>query len=184
MERERDNITSWSHGGSSVVLAWQFFLDFFARQRLIDEETRLEPDSAHQYVATRPEEYSKFVRNLAPKWVVAIHSQATPGSLNDNETNWGRYERQQPDNTKVHLFTKTGHQGHVHALPSWREGPNGWADGSGVPGMIDKEVVRALLERQDINVLQLLLSWVPGLPEQIPVGMTLDVDPELVWRAR
>jgi len=61
MERERDNITSWPHRGSSVVLAQQFFLDFFARERLIEEETRLEPDSGHQYVATRPEEYFKFV---------------------------------------------------------------------------------------------------------------------------
>jgi len=61
MEQERDNITSWPHGGSSVALARQFFLDFFARERLIEEETRLEPDSVHQYVATRPEKYSKFV---------------------------------------------------------------------------------------------------------------------------
>jgi len=100
MQQEKDNITSWPHGGSSVALARQFFLDFFARKQLIEEETRLELDSAHQYVATRLEEYSKFVRKSAPKWVVAIHNQAPPGSLNDYETNWGRYERQQPDNTK------------------------------------------------------------------------------------
>jgi len=151
MQREKDNITSWPHGGSSVALARQFFLDFIVRERLIEEETRKELDSAHQYVATRPEQYSKFVRKSAPKWVVAIHNQAPPGSLNDYETNWGRYERQQLDNTKVHLGTKTGHQGHVHTLPSLRGGPNGWAGGPDVHGMVDKEVVRALLERQDIN---------------------------------
>ena len=57
----------------SVALTRHFFLDFFARERLIEEETRLEPDSAHQYVATCPEEYSEFVRKQAPKWVVDIH---------------------------------------------------------------------------------------------------------------
>jgi len=61
MQREKDNITSWPHSGSSVALAQKFFLNFFARERLIEQETRHELDSAHQYVATRPEEYSKFV---------------------------------------------------------------------------------------------------------------------------
>ena len=81
----------------------------------------------------------------------------------------GRYERQQPDNTKRHLGMKTGLQGHVHALPSLRGGSNGWAGESDVHGMVDKEVVRALLERQDIDgcgrflerqdIDGLLLSW-------------------------
>jgi len=97
--------------------------------------------------------------------VVAIHNQAPPGLLNNYKTNWGRYERQQPDNTKVHLGTKTGHQGHVHTLLSLREGPNSWAGGPDVQSMVDKEVVRALLEQQDINGLHLLLSWAPAFQE-------------------
>jgi len=104
--------------------------------------------------------------------VVAIHNQAPPGSLNDYETNWGRYTRQQPDNTKLHLGPKTGHQGHVHTLPSLRGGPNGWAGGPDVHGMVDKEVVRALLERQDINGLHLLLSRAPAFQENQPDGLT------------
>ena len=90
--------------------------------------------------------------------MVAIHNEAPSGSLNNYETNWGRYERQQPDNTKRHLGMKTGLQGHVHRLLSLRGGPNGWAGEPDVHGMVDKEVVRALLERQDIDGLHLLLS--------------------------
>jgi len=61
MQLEKDNIKSWPHGGSSVALARKFFHDFFAREQLTEQETRHELDSAHQYVATRPEEYSKFI---------------------------------------------------------------------------------------------------------------------------
>jgi len=61
MERERANITSWPHGGSSVVLARKFFHDFFAQEQLTEQETHHELDLAHQYVATLPEEYSKIV---------------------------------------------------------------------------------------------------------------------------
>ena len=143
------NIKSWPEGGSSVAMARQFLQDFFTRKQLTEEETRQELDSAHWYVATCPKEYSKFVRQSAPAWVVAIHSEAPPGSLNDYETNWGRYDRQQPANSKRHLGMKTGLQGHVHTLPAWREGPNRWAGEPDVHGMVDKEEVRELLERQD-----------------------------------
>jgi len=61
MQREKDNIKSWPHGGSSVALAQKFFHNFFARERLAEQETRHELDSAHQYVVTHPEKYSKFV---------------------------------------------------------------------------------------------------------------------------
>jgi len=141
-----------------VALARKFFQDLFARERLTEQETRHELDSANRYVATGADEYSKFVCASAPTWVMAIHSQAPPGSLNNFETIWEVYD-QQPENTKRHLGMKTGLQGHVHALPSLRGGSNGWAGESDVHGMVDKEVVRALLERQDIDGLHLILSW-------------------------
>jgi len=47
MQREMDNIKSWPHGGSSVALAQKFFQDLFARERLTEQETRHELDSAH-----------------------------------------------------------------------------------------------------------------------------------------
>jgi len=103
---------------------------------------------------------------------VVIHNQVPPGSLNDYETNWGRYERQQPDNTKRHLGMKTGLQGHVHTLPSLRGGPNGWAGEPDVHGMVYKEVVRALLERQNINGLHLLLNRAPAFQQNWPEGLT------------
>jgi len=136
-------------------------------------------------VATRPEEYSKFVRQSAPAWVVAIHNEAPPGSLNDYKTNWGRYNRQQPSNTKRHLGMKTGLQSHVHTLPSWREGPNRWAGEPDVHGMVDKEDVRELLERQDINGLHQLLSRAPAFQQNQPEGLTsADHDYVIHWQKR
>jgi len=173
MQREKDNIKSWPHSGSSVALPRKFFHDFFARERLTEKGTRHELDSAHQYVATRPEEYSNFVRQSAPTWVVAIHNVAPPGLLNDYETNWGRYDRQQPDNTKRHMDMKTGLQGHVHTLPSLRGIPNVWAGEPDVHGMVDKEVVRALLERRDINsLLHLFPNRAPAFQQNRPEGLT------------
>jgi len=67
---------------------------------------------------------------------------------------------------------KTGFQGHVHKLPSLRGGPNGWAGEPDVHGTVDKEVVRALLERQDINDLHLLVSRAPALQQNRPEGLT------------
>ena len=83
--------------------------------------------------------------------MVAIHNEAPPGSLNNYETNWERYNCLQPEDTKRHLGLKTGLQGHVHALPSLRGGPNGWAGEPDVHGMVDKEVVRALLEPEGLT---------------------------------
>jgi len=172
MERDKNNIKSWPEGGSSVAMARQFFQDFFAREQLTEQETRQELDSAHRYVATRPKEYSKFVRQSAPAWVVAIHNKATPGSLNDYETNWGRYDRQQQADTKRHLGMQTGLQGRVHTLPSWREDTHRWAGEPAVHGMVDKEEVRELLERQDISGLHQLLSRAPAFPQHQPEGLT------------
>jgi len=47
MQREKDNIKLWPDGGSSVALARIFFHDFFAHERLTEQETRQELDSAH-----------------------------------------------------------------------------------------------------------------------------------------
>jgi len=173
MERDKNNIKSWPEGGSSVAMARQFFQEFFAREQLTEQETRHEHDTAHRYVATLPDQYSKFVRQSAPSWVVAIHNGATPGSLNDYETNWGSYDRLQPADTKRHLGLKTGLQGRVHTLPSWREDTHQGAGVSAVHGMVDKEEVRALLERQDISGLHQLISRVPALPQYQHEGMTL-----------
>ena len=138
------------------------------------QETRHELDSAHQNVATRPKEYSKFVRKLAPTWVVAIHNQAPPGSLNDYETNWGRYERQQPDNNKRHLGMKTGLQGHVHTLPSLRGGPNGWAGEPDVHGMprSTRRWCGRFWSVRIINGLHLLLNRAPAFQQNQPEGLT------------
>ena len=59
---------------------------------------------------------------------------------------------------------KTGLHGHVHARPSpsLRGGFNGWEGEPDVHGMVDKEVVRTLLD-QDIDGLHLLLSLIDGL---------------------
>ena len=158
MERERANITSCPHG----VLAWRWFGTFsstFSRANASSRKKRVLNRTLHINtwpLVLKSTPSSSESRHPSGWWTST--SQATPGSLNEYETNWRRYQRQQPDNNKVHLATKTGHQGHVHALPSWRDGPNSWAGGSDVPGMIDKEVVRALLERQDVNGLQLLLN--------------------------
>jgi len=67
---------------------------------------------------------------------------------------------------------KTGHQGHVHALPNLRAGFSGWARKPNVHGMVDKEAVRELLERQDIDGLSLLLSRSPTLHQNQPEGLT------------
>ena len=85
--------------------------------------------------------------------MVVIHNEAPPDSLNNYETDWERYDRLQLEDTKRHLGLKTGLQGHVHALPSLRGGPTRWAGEPDVHGIVDKEVVRALLERQDIHGL-------------------------------
>jgi len=90
--------------------------------------------------------------------VLDIHSKAPLGSLNNYETNWEVYDRQQPENTKRHIGMQTGLQGHVHALPSLRVGFYGRVGENDVHGMVDKEVVRALLERRDIDGLHLLLA--------------------------
>jgi len=42
-------------------MARQFFEEFFAREQLTEQETRHEVDTAHRYVATLPDQYSKFV---------------------------------------------------------------------------------------------------------------------------
>jgi len=112
---------------------------------------------------------------------VAIHNEAPPGSLNNYETNWERYIRLQLEDTKRHLGLKTGLQGHVHALPSLRGGPNGWSGEPDVHGMVNKEVVRALLERQDINDLHLLLSLSQALKKNQPEGLT-STDHEWAFR--
>jgi len=104
--------------------------------------------------------------------VADIHNEAPPGSLNDYETNWGRYDCQQPANTKRHLDIKTGLQGRVHTLQSLRGGPNEWAGEPDVHGMVDKEEVRALLERQDINGLHQLLSRAPAFQQNQPEALT------------
>ena len=49
---------------------------------------------------------------------------------------------------------------------------NGWAGEPDVHGMVDKEEVRALLERQDINGLNLLLSRAPAFQQNLPEGST------------
>jgi len=141
-----------------VALARQFFKDLFARERLTEEETRHELDSANQYVSTRANGYSKVVRASAPTWVLAIHSQAPLELPNNYETNWEVYKHQHPENTSCHMGMKTGLHSHIHALPSLHGGFNKWAGKPDVHGMVDKEVVRALLERQDIDGLHLLLS--------------------------
>jgi len=104
--------------------------------------------------------------------VVAIHNQAPPGPINNYETNWEVYDHLQPEKTKNHLGMKTGLQGHVHKLPSLRGGSNGWADEPDFHGMVDKEVMWALLERQDIDGLLLLLSRTPALQQNRPKGLT------------
>ena len=104
--------------------------------------------------------------------MVAIHNAAPPGSFNNYETNWGRYNHQQHDNTKRHLGMKTRLQGHVHTLRSLRGGTNGWAGEPDVHGMVDKEVMQALLERQDINDLHLLLNQAPAFQQNLPEGLT------------
>jgi len=91
MRREMDNIKLLPHSSSSVALARKFFQDLFVRERLTEQETRHELDSANQYRATRADEYSKVVRASAPALVLDIHSKAPPGSLNNYETNWEVY---------------------------------------------------------------------------------------------
>jgi len=169
---EMDNIKSWPHSGSSVSLARKFFQDLFARERLTEQETRHELDSASWYRATRANDYSKVVRVSAPTWLLDIHSKAPLGSLNNFETNWEVYDRQKPENNKRHIGMKTGLQGHVHALPDLRTGFNRWAGEHNIYGMVDKEVVRAFLERQDIDGLHLLLSRSLTLQQNQPEGMT------------
>ena len=74
--------------------------------------------------------------------MVAIHNEAPLGSLNDCETNGGRYDHKQPADTKRHLGMKTGLQGRVHTLPSWREDTHRWEGEHAVHGLVDKEEVR------------------------------------------
>jgi len=69
---------------------------------------------------------------------------------------------------------KTGLQGPVHTLQSLRGGPNGWTGEPDVHGMVDKEVVRALLERQEINGLHLLLNRAPAFQQNWPEGFDLN----------
>ena len=158
MHREIDSIKSWPHNGSSTPLAKNFFEDLFARERLTEQDTRLEMDTANRYKATRDDKYTMLVRKVAPTWVTDIHSKTPQGSLNDYASDWAVYDRLQPEDTKHHFGMNTGHQGHVHVLPDLRVGFNGWAGQHNVHGMVDKEVVRELLERQDINSLNLILS--------------------------
>ena len=66
MQRDKDNIKSWPDGCSSVAMALNFVQYFFAREQLTEQQTRQELDSVHQYVATRPAEYSKFIWQSAP----------------------------------------------------------------------------------------------------------------------
>jgi len=67
---------------------------------------------------------------------------------------------------------KTGLQGHVHTLPSWREDPHRWVGETAGHGMVDKEEVRELLERQDISGLHQLLSRAPAFQQHQPEGLT------------
>jgi len=175
MRCEIDSIKSWPHNGSSVPLAKFFevlFEDLFVRERLTEQDTRLEMDTVNRYKATRDDKYTMLVRKVAPTWVTDIHSKTPPGSLNDYASNWAVYDRLQPEDTKHHFGMKTGHQGHVHALPNLRVGFNRWAGQHNVHGMVDKEVVRELLERQDINCLNLLLSRSPTLQQNQPAGLS------------
>jgi len=142
-------------------MARKFFEDLFAREQLTEQDTCHELDTANQYKTTRVDEYSILVRAMAFKWMTDIHDKTPPGSLNNYATNWDKYDRQQPEDTKRHMGMKTGHQGHVHALLNLRVRFNGWAGEHNVHGMVDKEVVRALLARQDIDGLSLLLSRSP-----------------------
>ena len=104
--------------------------------------------------------------------MLVIHNKAPLELLNNYVTNWEVYDRQQPEHTKRHIGMKTGLQGHVHALPDLRAGFNGWAGEHNVHGVVNKEVVRALFECQDMDGLSLLLSWSPTLQQNQPEGMT------------